>query len=143
FRVRSSIYHNFSLNRIDSPGSALWPRPADDYYTDLNGNSYGAEVCTPDEAKPGSSDNPEDATVGCVSRTQGGADMRFRLEPDIVISDNLRIRSQIDLLGNMVMGSTAQGNSNFPAATGGGYYVGARSGYSPVSAQTQSADSPI
>ncbi len=142
FRVRSSIYHNFSLNRIDSPGSAIWPRPADHYYTDLDGNSYGALACTPDERKSGSNDSPDAADQGCISRTQGGADMRFRLEPDIVISDNLRVRSQIDLLGNLVMGSTAQGNSNFPAATGG-YAVGPRSGYSPVSAQTNSVDSPV
>lgn len=142
FRVRASLYHNFSLNRVDAPGAALWPRPADDYYT-VSGQEYGALACTPDERKSGSDDSPASADQGCVSPTQGGADMRFRLEPDIVISDNLRIRSQIDLLGNLVMGSTAQGNTNFPAANGGGYTVGARSGYSPVSAQTSSADSPV
>lgn len=142
FRVRASLYHNFSLNRLDSPGAALWPRPADDAYS-VQGRDYGAYACTADETKSGSNDSPGSADQGCVSRTQGGADMRFRLEPDIVISDNLRIRSQIDLLGNLVMGSTAQGNTNFPAATGGGYTVGARSGYSPVSAQTSSADSPV
>lgn len=143
FRVRASLYHNFALNRVDSPGAALWPRPADDYYTAGDGSQYGATACTPDEIKSGSNDSPDSADQGCISRTQGGADMRFRLEPDIVISDNLRIRSQIDLLGNLVMGSTAQGNINFPAATGGGYSVGARSGYSPVSAQTSTADSPV
>jgi uncharacterized protein (TIGR04551 family) len=142
FRVRASLYHNFALNRIDSPGAALWPRPADDRYTDLNNAEHGATACTPDETKSGSNDDPASADQGCVSRTQGGADMRFRLEPDIVISDNLRIRSQIDLLGNLVMGSTAQGNSNFYAATGSSS-VGPRSGYSPVSAQTSSADSPV
>lgn len=142
FRVRTSLYHNFALNRVDAPGAALWPRPADDYYTDMDGTRHGALACTPDEAKTGSKDDPAAADKGCLSRTQGGADMRFRLEPDIVISDNLRVRSQIDLLGNLVMGSTAQGNSNFPAATGG-YTVGPRSGYSPVSAQTSSADSPV
>ncbi|HXS16456.1 MAG TPA: hypothetical protein VN764_04690, partial [Polyangiaceae bacterium] len=118
FRVRSSLYHNFSFNRIDSPESALWPRPLDDYYTDLDGNEHGAQVCTPDENGTGSSDDPESATVGCKSPTQGGADIRFRIEPAIVISDNLRVRSQIDLLSNLVMGSTAQGNINFPANNG-------------------------
>ncbi len=143
FRVRANLYHNFHLRRIDSPESALWPRPVDDYYVDLNGNTHGAEACTPDEVGSGRSDSPDDATVGCRSPTQGGADIRFRIEPAIVISDNLRVRSQIDLLGNLVMGSTAQGNMNFPAATGGGYYVSERSGYSPISGMSSSQDSPV
>ena len=142
FRVRPNFYHNFSLGRIDSPQSSLWPRPAEDSYKDLNGNSYGAEACTPDEAGTGNSDSPADATVGCKSKTQAGADMRFRLEPTIVISDNLRIRSQIDMLGNLVMGTTAQGSSNFPAANGR-YAVGTGSGYRPISATSNSATSPV
>lgn len=141
FRVRSSLYHNFSFNRIDSPESALWPRPLDDYYTDLDQNEHGAQVCTPDENGSGSSDDPESATVGCKSPTQGGADIRFRIEPAIVISDNLRVRSQIDLLSNLVMGSTAQGNMNFPAANG--YQVGQRSGYVPIGGLASSQDSPM
>jgi uncharacterized protein (TIGR04551 family) len=143
FRVRPQMYHNFSLNRIDSPASALWPRPLDDYYPDLNGEYHGAQDCTPDEAKTGDSDDPADAKEGCISRTQAGANMRFRIEPTIVISDNLRVSSQIDLLGNLVMGSTAQGSANFPAATGSGYEVSSGSGYRPVSASTNSAASPV
>lgn len=141
FRVRASLYHNFSFNRIDSPESALWPRPLDDYYVDLNGNEHGAEVCTPDETDTGSSDSAENATVGCRSPTQGGADVRFRIEPAIVISDNLRVRSQIDLLSNLVMGSTAQGNVNFPAA--GGYQVAQPNGYVPIGGLASSQDSPV
>src|SRR5690606_13190376 len=63
--------------------------------------------------------------------------------PAIIISDNLRVRSQIDLLSNLVMGSTAQGNINFPAASGGGYYVSQRSGYVPISGMSSSQDSPV
>lgn len=143
FRVRANLYHNFHLNRIDPPESALWPRPLDDSYTDLNSNPHQTLACTPDEVKSGSSDNPEDATEPCRSPTQGGADIRFRIEPAIIISDNLRVRSQIDLLSNLVMGSTAQGNINFPAASGGGYYVSQRSGYVPISGMSSSQDSPV
>lgn len=141
FRVRANLYHNFHLNRIDTPGSALWPRPLDDYYTALNDQPYGAQACTPDEAGTGSSDRPSDATVGCFSPTQGGADMRFRIEPAVIISDNLRVRSQIDMLGNLVMGSTASGYSNFPG--GAGYGVSARSGYAPVSGLSNTQSSPV
>lgn len=142
FRVRTGIYHNFHLNRIDSPGSAIWPRPADHYYEDLGGTPRGAQVCTPDEAKTGDSDSPANAEVGCNSPTQGGANMRFRLEPTIVISDNLRIRSQIDLLGNLVLGSTPQGEANFPHREDG-YAVGQYNGYGPISSSTTSQTAPV
>ncbi len=144
FRVRAGIYHNFHLNRYDAPGAALWPRPIDDYYEDTNGETHGVQACTPAETIKGEdNDSPANASEGCRSPTQGGANMRFRLEPTIVISDNLRIRSQIDMLGNLVMGSTPQGDINFPAASGGGYAVRGGSGYGPISASTNTVDSPV
>lgn len=142
FRVRTNLYHNFHLGRIDTPQSALWPRPLDDSYTDLNGNPHETKLCTPDEVKSGSSDNPADADQPCRSPTQAGADLRFRIEPAVIISDNLRVRTQIDLLSNLVMGSTTQGNVNFPASSGG-YYVSQRSGYVPISGMSSSQDSPV
>jgi hypothetical protein len=40
---------------------------------------------------------------------QAGANMRFRLTPELHISDNLRVLSQIDMLDNLVLGSTPSG----------------------------------
>jgi len=141
FRVRSELYHQFSLGRIDPPGTAYWPRPLDDSYADILGGTNGAEACTPLEAGQGSSNSPGDAVEGCVNPTQAGANMRFRIEPAIIISDNLRIRSQIDLFDNLVMGSTSLGNVNYPSATG--YAVGARGGYYPVSASSWSQGAAV
>jgi uncharacterized protein (TIGR04551 family) len=39
-------------------------------------------------------------------RTNAGVNMRFRLEPTINVSEEVRIRSQIDMLDNVVWGST-------------------------------------
>lgn len=39
-------------------------------------------------------------------RTQAGVNGRFRLEPTINVSEEIRIRSQIDMLDNLVWGST-------------------------------------
>ncbi|MFL5320744.1 MAG: TIGR04551 family protein [Myxococcaceae bacterium] len=39
-------------------------------------------------------------------RTQAGANMRFRVEPTLNVSEEVRIRSQIDILDNLVLGST-------------------------------------
>lgn len=141
FRTRADFFSQFSLGRIDPPGSAMWPRPLDDSYQDLSGTTHGAEACTPQENGSGSSTNISDANRGCSNSTQAGANLRFRVEPTIIISDNLRIRSQIDFLDNLVLGSTAQGYVNYP--TDGGYYVGQRSGYYPVSGESWTQDSPV
>lgn len=142
FRVRSELYHQFDLGLIDPPGAAPWPRPLDSAYTDTNGAQWGAQACTPSEGNVNPSTDPGEATSGCQNPTQAGANMRFRIEPSIIISDNLRVRSQIDLFDNLVMGSTSQGNANFPAATGG-YAVSPRGGYYPVSASSWSQDAAV
>jgi len=62
------------------------------------------------------------AILGTGSRgTQTGANMRFRLEPTINVSDEVRVRATIDMLDNVVMGSSpmpepygAPGAGTFP-----------------------------
>lgn len=134
FRVRAELFHKFSLDRFNAPGDALWPRPADDYYVDgvnRGAADYGPQLCTADETGRGSDDNPGRATQGCRNNTQAGANMRFRINPQLVVSDNLRVLSQIDMLDNLVMGSTPEGYYNTIGANG--YEVGARGGYTPTS----------
>ena len=52
-----------------------------------------------------------------TDKTQAGANMRFRLNPELHISDNLRVMSQIDMLDNLVLGSTPEGYANQPASS--------------------------
>ena len=124
YRVRAEFFHNFDLGRVERV-KPFFPRPADDSYTPLNGGSRAVKLC-------GDSGVPNDFS-NCTSRSLGGANMRLRLNPDIHISDNLRIRSQIDMLDNIVLGSTPEGYGNQPGASGG-YQVIARGGYAPLSA---------
>ena len=42
----------------------------------------------------------------CGSKNIGGANTRFRLEPTINVTDQVRVHSQIDVLDNTIMGST-------------------------------------
>jgi uncharacterized protein (TIGR04551 family) len=44
--------------------------------------------------------------ISGAERTNAGVNMRFRLEPTINVSEEVRIRAQIDALDNMVWGST-------------------------------------
>jgi uncharacterized protein (TIGR04551 family) len=145
FRVRAEMFYRFSLGRVDEPASSLWPRPPDAPYTTLT-LPHGSAQCTPDEAGAGSSTDTS-ALVGCKNNTQAGANLRFRLNPEIHVSDNLRVMSQIDLLDNVVLGSTSSGYSVTPRASSlnsgyGGYGVGARNGYEPTSFNDQTTNPP-
>lgn len=125
FRTRAEMFHNFSLGRVQAPENQLWPKPTDHYYNPIDRTSdTGANVCGGAGAQ-----NNEGA---CKNKTQSSANLRLRLNPEIHVSDNLRIMTQIDILDNLVMGSTPEGYSNVPAS-GGGYAVSARSGYNPIS----------
>ena len=131
-RLRAELFHNFSLGRLDRANRGLWLKPTDNPYTTAGGTeTVGAseELCTADEAGVGSDDTAGNF-VRCKNKTQAGANLRFRLNPELHISDNVRIRSQIDLLDNLVLGSTPAGYRNEPAA-GGGYQVAGRNGYTP------------
>ena len=129
FRTRAELFHNFSLSRVDAPllpgGSApLWPQPTDNSFTDTNNQPHLTRLC-------GDPTTPE----VCNNEIQAGANLRLRLEPSFHISDNLHIWSQIDMLDNIVLGSTPQGYANTPAGRDtSGYAVVARGGYAPIGA---------
>ncbi|MES1177166.1 MAG: TIGR04551 family protein [Myxococcales bacterium] len=141
FRVRAEMFYQFGLGRSDAPSNSMWPQPADNYYYQVGtGVGTGAAVCTPDEANSGSDTSATHATYQCKNGTQAGANLRFRLDPEIHISDNLRIISQINLLDNVVMGSTPSEYRNVP--TSSGYAVAGRSGYTPIGFYANSQSTP-
>ena len=129
YRVRAEVFNNMALGRKDV--KALWPQPADNDYIDLAGTHHVVNLCGDDPL------NPEP----CASATQAGANMRFRFAPELHISDNLRIMAQIDLLDNVVLGSTPEGYANAPSA--GGYHVLPRGGYAPTGAFVSTAWAPV
>ena len=88
-------------------------------------------ICTPEEAEVGTNTSPSAARHACDKAVQAGANIRFRVNPELHISDNLRILSQIDLLDNLVLGSTPGGTNSQPSGDGG-YEVVPRGGYAPI-----------
>ena len=134
FRMRSELFHNFSLGRSDPYEKALWPRPADNSYTawsDGQVQSNGLTLCGDDPTNP----------KGCSDKSQASANIRFRLNPELHVSDNLRIMSQIDILDNLVLGSTPGGYSNEPSDSGG-YTRSATSGYTPMGVYNETMNPP-
>jgi uncharacterized protein (TIGR04551 family) len=130
FRTRAELFHNFSLGRHSSSVNGndpqyLWPIPLDQGYTGVGQNTSGqtVNVC-------GNNATPN---AQCNDKTESGANLRFRLNPEIHISDNLRIMSQIDLLDNLVLGSTPNAYATQPGTmTGLSSGPGSTTGYQPV-----------
>jgi uncharacterized protein (TIGR04551 family) len=126
FRVRGELFHNFSLGRHDTPtdptNPGLWAQPLDNSYTWANGTAQNVALCG----------NSSYGTLGnCNDASEASANMRFRLNPELHISDNLRVLSEIDALDNVVLGSTPNAYATTPSKTGG--YTGAGySGYAPL-----------
>ncbi|HEX3850383.1 MAG TPA: TIGR04551 family protein [Polyangiaceae bacterium] len=143
FRVRAEMFYQFALGRKDPPNSTtspgsntLWQQPAANFYNDTKNAAHGPSLCTPDETGNGSDTTATHATYGCKSGTQAGANLRLRLDPELHVSDNLRVITQIDLLDNVVMGSTP---SEYRVSNGA---VSPRSGYTPIGFYTTTTAPP-
>jgi uncharacterized protein (TIGR04551 family) len=143
FRTRAELFHNFSLGRIDPANFAIWPQPADNYYVAAPSQQPvgSSKLCTPSEAGYGGTDSPT-TLVPCRNKTQAGANLRFRLDPELHVSDNLRVLSQIDILDDVVLGSNPSNYGFSPAASGGGYAVNQRGGYGSISALDDTTVAP-
>jgi uncharacterized protein (TIGR04551 family) len=124
-RVRAELLHNFSLGRYDPPTIALWPQPADNVYLASNSLVYGPRVCG------------NEGKSACDDKSQAGANMRFRLNPELHISDNLRVISQVDMLENLVLGSTPAGFNGTKPHTSS-----PTSPYSPIAAFSSTQVAP-
>ncbi len=159
FRTRGFLFHNFNLGRHDpngsySPTSAntsapksqdqLWAPPIDNSFTAANGTaaSHDVNLCGP--MNQGPSGNAGMGTP-CFDKTESSANLRFRINPELSISDNLRIVSQLDLLNNLVLGSTSDAYAMQPGtspASTSGYVSSGYNPYVPASAFTTTQGSP-
>lgn len=86
-----------------------------------------------------------DPAATCNQRALAYANMRLRIEPAIHLSDDVRIRMQIDVFDNLVMGSTPEGfGVTEPLGRGRGLIDGNRfdSTYVPLTAFSQSQVPP-
>jgi uncharacterized protein (TIGR04551 family) len=129
-RARGELFHNYSLGRYDLRSLALWPQPADAYLA-ARGTESGPRLCTGAEQDTANNSSTDPSRLfACDNETQQTANLRLRLNPEIHISDNVRIHAQVDLFDNLTLGSTPAG---YRFASGSdGQEVVVRSGYYPV-----------
>lgn len=94
YRLRGDVFYRLDLgtfNWVDS--------------------SYTSRILPPISGRSGGSPNSPataDQEPMSNSETLGGANMRFRLEPVLNVSEDIKILSQIDLLDNLILGSTPE-----------------------------------
>jgi len=121
FRVRPELMHNFAVG---------WDRPAlgstfnyasSNWPWARNPENGLRDLCSSAPAPNTTARIPAD----CANNYQTMANLRLRLEPEIHVTDGIAVYTQIDALGNLVMGSTPQG-----------YYNGAGQYGSPWAATT-------
>ncbi len=96
FRVRPELYHKFYMRHTDN---AVYDRPAVMQYPD----DPGVANCS--DSKAGASK--------CDNATLAGANMRLRVEPSFNISEDVRVKTQIDFLDNVMLGSTPRYWQNY------------------------------
>ena len=93
-RSRAFYFHDLNLG-IPPPTDDRAPRSS----FPLPYSEYGASSsCTAREGKP------------CNGQDIGGADLRLRLEPTFEPAEWVRVHAQIDLLDNLVLGSSPDGD---------------------------------
>lgn len=107
-RVRGDLFHKLHIARLNSGHVSYWSSgfPGSNYYPPRPYDNITVD-CADEE--------------GCSfgNNTFAGANMRFRFEPIINLGDRVRILAQIDLLDNMVLGSTPEGHYFEPSGVGG------------------------
>lgn len=98
FRFRWNLHHKLNLGMY-GPGAP--------FYTPVSEDPASPLSCSFPRTTGGT-----EGIKDCPDQTLGGADVRFRLEPIVNVSEQVRIYSQIDVFDNLVLGSTPQGQSN-------------------------------
>lgn len=133
-RTRFELFHNFSLGwDVITPQGGMPTLVSQSRYNSANlpwfrNPDNAAQFCDPLPpmgaltARPGS----------CSNATQWSANMRLRLNPEIHPTEWITVHSQIDILDNLVLGSTPDG-----------YYTPSRSLWVPINAFTQTQIPPV
>ena len=113
-RLRSDYMHQFFLGQGYVQG----------FRTDVPGVNYALPPFPVplDCPRPSSTMLPV-IPSNCSSKNIGAANMRFRLEPTLNVTDQVRVHAQIDVLDNTIMGSTPDSLAgiegyNIPPSTG-------------------------
>jgi uncharacterized protein (TIGR04551 family) len=131
-RFRAYLFHNLNLGFYE--GTAGPRSPFFIPFSEFNQTGRINNGSTPDPASCAAREHKNCRTDNLTS-----ADMRLRLEPTINVTEQVRVKAQIDIFDNLVLGSTPE---NYYLNNQNGQVVG--TGNVPVTAfsNTQNAPEP-
>jgi uncharacterized protein (TIGR04551 family) len=99
FRFRGDLFHNFDLGYRPFQFGKLTS-----YFTPFSERNPNRDIAGLDPSRALATANG--------AETLGTASIRFRLEPTINVTEDVRIKAQIDIFDNLVLGSTPDGFPN-------------------------------
>ena len=106
-RLRDDYMHDFFLGLGYSNGPERLDGPR---YDELRPATVSGAARLPVARQFARSPDREDiagsAGQNCPTSNMGGANLRFRLEPTLNVTDQVRVHAQIDVLDNTILGST-------------------------------------
>jgi uncharacterized protein (TIGR04551 family) len=101
FRFRTDLMHNLNLGQTNLDSGVRAP-----YWVPLVEQSDKLK-CSARVSKPVPGGGDRSLESGdCPDNTLAGANIRLRLEPTINVAEKVRVKAQIDVFDNLVMGST-------------------------------------
>ena len=114
-RMRADYFHRLDLGLVfadgDSGGNKFFVPPAEQPETTADGLAANQASCAQQLSARGVS--TQRILSRCPRRRgAGGGNMRLRLEPTIHVTDTIKVHAQVDLLDNMVLGSTPDSFTN-------------------------------
>lgn len=114
-RFRGEFQDNFFVNRQNSSAT---------YEQQVGGDAilpFAVWIPYDDAAVPAGGCSGTDPMEACDQNALAYATMRLRLEPGIYLSDDVRVRMQLDVFDNMVLGSTPNSLAVGPNRLDGGF----------------------
>jgi hypothetical protein len=108
-RMRADYFHRLDLaldlQDFDRGANKFFIPPAETNETSLDQPTFNQANCANQLTARGVS--PQRIGTRCARRRgAAGANMRLRLEPTIHVTDSIKVHAQVDLLDNLVLGST-------------------------------------
>lgn len=137
-RMRGDYFHRLGLGLVEPAGledgdrpQRFFDPPAESLETDEDGNIIGTNDASCLNRLTDNGVSANRAVTRC-NRRHGfaSANMRLRLEPSLHITDTVHVHSQVDILDNVVLGSTPD------SLTG-------TDPYAPLDLYTRSQDPPV
>src|SRR5690606_18189272 len=111
FRTRFDLFYRLDLGTFDpnaagglGRGTSSVPPPT--MYRPFDGG--GVDGCDPVTGQPGNFAGDRCRVEAEDTTTLLSMNMRLRLDPTLNVSDDIRIRSTVDVLDNLVFGSTPE-----------------------------------